>query len=300
MMPRYRGQGKAPARIPPRLRYAASHVRASLPLALCLLPLAAPVSQAQAGTTRCWFEGGVLVVPAAVLGVAGDYVLDTGAPHTLMADTQAQGAGYGETELNGEVRLAGVSLQDRPVQVATLDARLRALPTPVAGVIGADMLAGRVLDVAFAPCRVALYPAGRAPPFGRATTLPLAWRDGRPVIGAAAADGRRTLAGDFVPATGSDTPVRLRDDLADAPGSSRREALYPYGGARPRLRALSFAGDLFEDQPSGLVARPELDAVGEIGAPVLAHFRLRFDFAGGELRLARPMRKGPPDRSGGP
>jgi hypothetical protein len=276
-----------------------------LPLAANLLAgglLAAglPPLAAQAGESRCWFEGGVLVAPAEVMGLAGDYVLDTGAPHTLMAETQAQGAGFGETELRGDVRLAEVTLHDRPVQVAKLDARLRALPTPVAGVIGADILAGQVLDVRFAPCRVALHAAGKAPPFAHTLTLPLRWREGRPVTAAAVADGRHAWTGDFVLATGSDTPVRLRDDLADAPGAARRADLYPYGGARPRLRALSFAGDLFEEPPSGLAARSEFDAAGEIGAPVLARYRLRFDFARGELQLAPDDEKGPPDRSGGP
>ncbi|CAN7576126.1 hypothetical protein LJR225_004284 [Phenylobacterium sp. LjRoot225] len=269
-------------------------MRASpLLLVVSFLPLAA-----HAGETRCWFEGGVLVVPAEVMGLAGDYVLDTGAPHTLMAETQAQGAGFAEVALRGDIRLAGLALRDRPVQVVKLDSRLRPLPTPVAGVIGADVLVGRVLDVSFAPCRVALHEPGQAPPFAHAVTLPLVWREGRPVTAAAVADGRRAWAGDFVPATGSDTPVRLRDDLADAPGAVRHEALYPYGATRPRLRALSFAGDLFEDPASGLTAKAELDAAGEIGAPVLARYRLRFDFVRGELLLAHE--KGPPDRSGGP
>jgi hypothetical protein len=269
-------------------------VRSSaLLLALCLLPPAA-----RAGEARCWFEGGVLVTSAEVLGVAGDYVLDTGSPQTLIADTQAQGAGFAETALRGEVRLAGLTFEDRPVTVAALDARLRALPTPVAGVIGADLLAGQVLDVAFAPCRVALHAAGQAPPFAAEVSLPLIWRGGRPVTAAAVADGRKTLAGDFVVATGSDVAVRLRDDLADAPGARQRPALYPEGAARPRLRALSFAGDLYEAQPSGLDAKVELDASGTIGAAVLAHYRLRFDFPAGRLLLVKE--KGPPDHSGGP
>jgi hypothetical protein len=267
-------------------------------LPLLLLAATAAGPPAQAGPSACWYEAGVLVAPAEVMGVAGDYVLDTGAPHTLLADSQAQGAGFSETALVGEVRVAGLDLPARPVAVAKLDARLRWLPTPVAGVIGADVLGGYVVDVSFEPCRVALWRAGEAPPFGRARSLPLAWRDGRPVTAAAAADGARALAGDFVLATGSDTPVRLRDDLADAPGAARREDLYPYGGLRPRLRALSFAGDLYEQAPSGLAPKAELDAAGEIGAPVLAAYRLRFDFPGGKLQLAKE--KGPADRSDGP
>lgn len=264
--------------------------RPCLPLLLLatgLWPLAA-----SAGEARCWFEAGVLVVPAQVLGIAGDYVLDTGAAHTLLADTPAQGAGYADTALSGEVRLAGLDLAARPVAVVKLDARLRALPTPVAGVIGADILAGRVLDVSFTPCRVRISAPGAEPPFHPAATLPLVWRAGRPIAPAAVSDGRRTVAGGFVISTGSDTAVRLREGLAQAPGASPPEAVYPYGAARPRLRALSFAGDLYENLPSGLEAAPDLDADGEIGAPLLARYRLRFDFAHGRLDLAKALSKG--------
>ena len=262
-------------------------------LGACFWPFAA-----RAGEARCWHEGGVVVIPAEVMGVAADYVLDTGEPRTLLAETQAQAAGFAETALVGSVRVAGLELAGRPVTVLPLDARMRKLPTPVAGVLGADVLRGKVVDVSFEPCRIAIYEAGRAPAFAPATVMPMAWRSGRPVIAAAVSDGRKSFAADFVVSTGSDTPVRLRDDLADAPGAAEREALYPYGRSRPRLRALSLAGDLFEMPPSGLIAKGELDAAGEIGAPVLAAYRLRFDFAQDRLHLAKP--KGPPDRSDGP
>ena len=36
------------------------------------------------------------------------------------------------------------------------------LPTPIAGIIGADVLAAYVLDIRYAPCRVALLKAGSA------------------------------------------------------------------------------------------------------------------------------------------
>lgn len=269
-------------------------LRLLLALAACLLPAAA-----RAGEARCWFEAGVVVVPAEVMGVAGDFVFDTGEPRTLLAETQAQGAGYAETELKGLVRVAGLELKNRAVAVAPLDARLVALPTPVAGVLGADLLAGKVVDLSFAPCRLAIYEAGRAPRLaGAGSSLPLILRGDRAVTTAAVSDGRRAFAGDFVLRTGSDTPVRLRDDLADAPGAAKRDPLYSYGAARPRLRALSFAGDLFEEASSGLIGKAGFDAAGEIGAPVLAAYRLRFDFAAGSLWLAK--RKGPPDRSGGP
>ena len=272
-------------------------VRSAAPLLCAAAALLAP-ALACAGESRCWYEAGVLVVPAEVMGVAGDYVLDTGAPTTLLADTQAQAAGFAETALTGEVRLAGLRLEGRPVAVAVLDARLRYLPTPVAGVIGADVLSSYVLDVRFSPCRVGLWRPGKAPRFRSNARLPLAWSASRPVAAGGVADGRHAFLGDFVLATGSDTPVRLRDDLADAPGAARRESVYPYGGVAAQLRALSFAGDLYENLPSGLLAKADLAAAGEIGAPVLAHYRLRFDFPALQLELAKA--KGPPDRSGGP
>jgi hypothetical protein len=253
---------------------------------------------ARAGEAHCWFEAGVLVVPAEVAGVAADYVLDTGAPQTLLADTQAQAAGFAGSTLRGSIRLAGHRFDDRPIAVAALDARFQGLPTPVAGVIGADQLWGYVLDVRFSPCRLGLWRPTQAPRFGAGRILPLGAAGGRPVVRASVADGTRTLTGGFVPATGSTVPVRLRDDVADAPGAAKREALYPYGALRPDLRALSLAGDLFENLPSGLLAKADAPALGEIGAPVLARYRLRFDFPAGRLSLARE--KGPPDRSSGP
>ena len=298
MMPGVWGRRKAPGAVVAQACVAgyarATPVRsASLLAAVALWPLAA-----RAGETDCHYEAGVLVVPAEVMGVAGDYVLDTGSAHTLLAETQAQGAGFAETQLTGEVRLADLTIAAQPVAVARLDERLYALPTPVAGVNGADLLAPYVVDVSFAPCRVALWRPGEAPRFRARASLPLAWAEGRPTALARVADDDRTLSGDFVLATGADTPVRLRDDLADAPGAARREGLYPYGALRPKLRALSFAGELFEAAPAGLEARAELPATGEIGAPVLSRFRLRFDFPARRLQLAKE--KGPPDRSSGP
>ena len=52
---------------------------------------------------------------------------------------------------------------------------------------------------------------------------------------------------------------------------------------RAQLRAASFAGTLFENLPSGLA---DMEADGIIGAPLLARWRLRFDFPGGKLLLA--------------
>lgn len=257
-------------------------VKTALPLALALGAVAAPASADEAA---CWYENGVVVVTAEVAGFVGDYILDTGQAATQLAETQALEMGYVEPAVTGEVRLAGLRLPPRPVQVADLDVRTGLFPTPIAGVIGADVLKDHVLDVSFAPCRVRLSVPGRAPRFSGAR-LPLAWAEGRPVTLAGAADGPTALRGPFVVSTGLDAPARLSGALAAAPGAARPAELLPYGVLRPRLAALSFGDVLVADVPAGLM-KPEPDAIaGAVGAPVLARFRVRFDFPAGTLGLA--------------
>ena len=274
------GLGYARARDPPH--DSPPLTRSGLALFALLALAAAP---ARAGATACWFENGVVVVPAEVMGVSGDYILDTASPHTQLAETQAQTAGFTETALTGEVRLAGVAVEGQAVAVADLDMRTGALPTPIAGVIGADVLKAYVLDVSFAPCRVALLAAGRAPRFAAETTLPMGWVAERPVVTAAASDGAHTQAGAFTPGTGADTGVRLSDAIASAPGAAKPKETYPFGVVFPRLRALSFAGRLDEDLPAGLIKAEDPALIGQIGAPLLSRWRLRFDFPAGKLLL---------------
>ena len=58
-------------------------------------------------------------------------------------------------------------------------------------------------------------------------------------------------------------------------------------GLRPNTSRtrLSFAGASGQDVAAGLMP-PEGDVVGVLGGPVLAHFRLRFDFPAGRLDLS--------------
>jgi hypothetical protein len=254
-------------------------------LALSAL-FALAATPAFAGEAACWFEGGVIVVGAEVMGVPGDYILDTATPHTQLADSQAQTAGFTETALTGEVRLAGVVATGRPVAVEVLDLRTGALPTPIAGVIGADVLRNYVVDVRFAPCRIALRLAGHLPRFHAAMTLPMAWLAGRPVVNAAVADGPHAFSGAFTPATGADTAVRISDALTRVQRAAKPKELYPYGVYRPRLRAFSFAGALSENLPAGLLKAEDPALAGQIGAPLLSRYRLRFDFPAGRLLLS--------------
>ncbi len=172
------------------------------------------------------------------------------------------------------------------MEVADIDLRTGALATPIAGVIGADVLRPYVLDVSFAPCRVALYPAGRAPRFRAVRSLRMSWVAGRPVVQATASDGARSLTAGFAPGVGADRAVRLSDVAADAPGAKKLIEVYPYGVLQPRLQSLAFAGDVARDLPSGLVHAEDPKLAGQIGAPFLSRYRLRFDFPAGRLRLA--------------
>ena len=258
----------------------------SRPLLALIALVALAASPARAGEVACWFENGVVVVSAQLMGVTGDFILDTATPHTQLAETQAQAAGFEETALTGDLRLAGLRITNRPVAVADLDLRTGALPTPIAGVIGADVLRPYVLDVSFSPCRVALNPARHAPRFAAHRSLPMAWVAGRPVVAATASDGVRSLTANFTPGTGADRPVRLSDVAAGAPGARTLVEVYPYGILQPRLAGLTFAGEVAQDLPSGLVHAEDPRLVGPIGAPFLSRYRLRFDFPAGRLELA--------------
>jgi hypothetical protein len=254
---------------------------------LALMACVAAVQPARAAEVACRFENDVVVIPAEVLGVSGDYILDTATPHTQLGDTQAQAEGFEGKAQVGEIRMAGVVLVAQPVAIADIDMRTGALPTPIAGIIGVDALRSFVLEVSFAPCRVGLWPAGHPSTFRAETTLPLTWIAGRPTAQASVTDGALRLTGAFALGVGADTAVRVSDAAASAPGAAKPLELYPYGVLRPRLAGLTFAGAEERDLRAGLIAAEDPDLVGQIGAPILAHYRLRFDFPTGRLLLRR-------------
>lgn len=260
------------------------------------LLVAAPA--AWAGETACWYEQGVVVIPAAVAGLAGDYILDTGAPATLLHETKGQMAGLEGPAQRGQVRLAGLTLADRPFTVADLDARTFTFPTPIAGVIGADVLSAYVVDVSFVPCRVSIRRPADAEAFRVDAALPL--RDdlvqaaGRAIV----SDGVRAFGADFAIATGADTPVRLDLRLARAAEVEKLADILPHGGMRARLAAVSFGGTLLDGVSAGLTDQEDPALAGTLGAPLLARWRLRFDFPARRLYLEHE--KGLPAVTGRP
>ncbi|HEX2561932.1 hypothetical protein [Phenylobacterium sp.] len=254
-------------------------------------------SPAQAGESACWFEEGTLVVPAVVAGAAGDYILDTGTARTILHDTRAQAEGFEQTQLTGEVRVAGVVLRERPVVVEGLDARTYAHPTPIAGVIGADVLSGFVLDVSYSPCRIALHRPASAPPT-RGAVLPMGRFGHLPLAPAGVTDGVRGARGPWILAVSQPLPARLNEAVATVPGAAKPEELYPGGVWTAQLAGLSFAGQVAPDVQAGLLRQAEADgALGAIGSPVLSRWTLRFDFPRGRLTLKE---QGPPLGSDGP
>lgn len=253
-----------------------------LPLSLTLATVV--VAPAWSAEVVCHFDSGVVVIPAEVAGIAGDYILDTGSPHTLLHKTLAQAEGIEGDSVAGDVVLAGVRVLSHTVQIADLDVRTWNLPTVGAGVIGADVLRDFVVDVSFAPCRVRLSRRGEALPF-QGRSLEMSWDKGRPTAMAAVGDDAHEVSGAFVIATGSNAPVRLADDLAQpTPGASPE--LYPDGVWLARLPQVTFAGRTGRDVAAGLM-KPDGDVVGVLGGQVLANFRLRFDFPAGRLVVAQ-------------
>ncbi|WP_304218756.1 hypothetical protein [Phenylobacterium aquaticum] len=253
-------------------------MKLALPVLAVLTALAA--APAQAGEAPCWLDQGVLVVAASVAGAAGDYILDTATPRTTLHETRAQTEGYATTALTGDARVAGQTVKALPVQVVDLDARTLAFPTPIAGVIGADLLSRYVVDIRFAPCRVGLYAPGEAPRLKRGQTLPFALAGDIPAVIGAVSDGPRAASGPLVIATGADTGLRLATGQASAPGATEPGNLLPYGIWRARLRAASLAGGLWENPAVGLIPDADLPpgALGAVGPARLATWRLRIDY----------------------
>jgi len=251
---------------------------------ITFLSLAA-AGPALAGETACWFENGAVVAPAAIADMTGDFVIDLSAPRTLLHETKAQMSGYAETDLTLSIRLAGQRVAAAPVSVKDLDYRSVGFDTPIAGVIGADILDRYVVSIDFAPCRLRLDPLGeRFRGKGRALTVTMV--NGVPTVLAAASSGDKGLSGAFALDTASNGGVRARG-AADAPRQK----------SAGTLRGLSWNGALRQNVPAVAAGDLPDGVVGALGVQVLSAYRLRLDPAAGQLWLtpsaAMDNEKGP-------
>ncbi|MDP3490428.1 MAG: aspartyl protease family protein [Phenylobacterium sp.] len=251
--------------------------------ALLACGLAAWSGEALASEIACWLDRGVLVAPATAAGVSGDFIIDTGADHSAIHNTRAQAAGYEGDTLSGEVSLAGARVVRQGLAIEDLDARTWAFPTPIAGVIGADILRAFVVELDVAPCRLTLATGGESPP-ARGLSLPISWTGPSPTIDAAVSDGPRAMVLALTPATGLDAGLRLSPQIADIPGAEAK-TVGPFESGRAELRALSLGGELFEAVQTGLTDGAGA-ADGALGLQVLGRWRLRFDFPAARLYLA--------------
>ena len=246
---------------------------AAFPLALIVGAAALP---ARAGEARCWFENGAVVVSASLGDIAGDFVLDLAAPTSLLHLTRAQGEGLDATDFQAPLRLARTTLGAPDFRIVDLDARNRGFPTEISGVIGADALAGDVVDLRLGPdCRIAVW-RGRMPGFGRAVRAPLSLRDGVPTVVARVSDGRVTRKGRFALETAG-AGVRLSPLVAAL--SRTPTSLDAASRSRPpaRLRSLSFAGATLADVRAALDPDAPPDRLGGMGTDVLARYAVRID-----------------------
>jgi hypothetical protein len=250
------------------------------PLVLASLLSSVVPFGARAGESVCWIQNGVLLVPAQAAGVNGVFILDTGAATSLLDATQASEADIDQAAAVGEVRLAGRVVAGARMGVVALDERTRDFPTPIAGVLGSDVLAGQVIEVETGPCRLRISSPGR-PARPRAwTLLPVELRDGVPYVRAGVSDGTRSRIGRFRVDTGSSLAVTFN---ASAARTTMGDAEAP---PRGRLRALSIDDALLENVTAGVTRETDADGLGRIGEPVWARYRMRLDYARGTLALA--------------
>ena len=257
-------------------------MRAASLLLVCLV-LAG--GAARAGETPCWRENGALVVPAALGDITGDFILDLSAPRSQVHNTRAQGDGEDGPTLTGDFALAGMRMKRVTFEVADLDARSWGFPTNINGVIGADVLAGYVIDIRYAPCRITLR--RRAPRLAGGMELPLKWVAGVPTVRAGVSDGLVSLTGAFGIDTSS-AGVRIAERTAHL--SRTPEGLDAASRAEPpaRLRALSLNGVLIADAPAGLDPDAPPEILGSIGNDVWSRFDLRIDPRRKRLTLFPP------------
>jgi hypothetical protein len=245
--------------------------------------LALIAADAVAAETRCWIDNGALVVPADFEGMGGDFILDTSQAHSQLHSTAASERGHGAGSLVGTLRIAGLRIPAFVLTVADLDSRTHAFPTNITGVLGADVLRGRSLDLRIDPCRISIdRRRALGAPHGERVRVRLV--DGLPIARAAISDGRTSRSGWFVLDTAS-WGARISDaTLSRSP---------PVGGddrATPpaRLRALSIAGHLFEQTPAAVMVSPGPGVDGSIGLDILRCFRVRLAPRGGWLEVREP------------
>jgi hypothetical protein len=257
--------------------------RLAAALASAFAILGAP--PAGAGVTQCWIDNGAVIAPAAFGDIAGDFIFDLSAPQSQLHLDRALEDGIVTPSAAGTLRLAGERIP-ATLTVANLDARTLGFPTTLNGLIGADVLAGYVVELRFSPCRLTLW--RRRPPRWRAAArLPVRMIGGVPTVRASITDGRVGLEGAFAIDTGA---LGLR--VSDAVGSLSRtpKGVDPASRDRPpaHLAALGLDGEVLRSVPAGIEPKAPAGLLGGVGEAVWSRYALRLDLRRGVLELAPP------------
>jgi hypothetical protein len=254
-------------------------------VALALGALAA--GAAYAGETACWVDNGVVVVPAALGDIAGDFILDLSAPQSQLHFDVAGSNGITAPTDEAPLQLAGEHIPALSFAVAHLDARGWGFPTNIAGVIGADALAGYVVDLQLSPCRLTLW-RGLAPKRVAGQTLSIQMIAGAPAVSATVSDGRKSRRGLFALDSGS-AGVRIAD--SEAALSRLPKGLDPTLRTNPpaRIAGLDLGDDLIANAPASLQADTPPGLVGSLGNTVWSRFAwIRVDLRADKLALGPP------------
>ena len=261
-----------------------------LAAAIALVVIIAAADPARAGETECWVDNGAVVVSAAFaqpgLGdVTGDFILDLSAPHSQLHLTTAQSDGMGDaTQAPGVLTLAGERIT-ASLAIADLDDRQWGFPTTLNGLIGADVLAGYVVELRLAPCRLTLW--RRAPASKAEATLPITMIGGVPTVAATIFDGAAVRRGQFAIDTGA---AGVRIVAAHARFDRLSARVDPLSRDQPpaRLEALSMGGRVFQNQPAALQEDAPDGLLGGIGTNVWSRYVLRLDLKRDQLTLISP------------
>jgi hypothetical protein len=238
--------------------------------AITVTAILALAGAARAGSTRCWIDQGAVVAAAAFGDIAGDFIIDVGAPVSELHVTRANMDGVeGESAVRPLV-LAGRRLAAVRMAVADLDA-LPQTDTSIAGIIGADVLARYPVTIVFAPCTLT-WGGTRWRRGG--TRLPVTVQGGVPAVLAKVSDGVTAREGPMIVSTGRAETLVAQATLTRAPKA---------GSFAPvRLRAVVVGGRLFEQVPAGVAdATP-----GSIGTGVWRGWKtMRLDVKRGRLEF---------------
>ena len=265
--------------------------------------------------------GGLLVVEGTVNGTRVDFVLDTGAPVTVLVNgprlaplaldtTKARKLGpadnpavpVGIIQPGFTLAFAGLTLSELTavvVEGASMPCRERFEAANFQGVIGADVMRRFIVEVDPAQRRVRLHEPARWTPAATIGTLPLEFSGGLPFTQAELRDGSHAVPLRLLVDTGSNDTLSLiagsRPELKLPPQAQPRESCY-VAGTRKTWRGapldLAFGDALAAQVPTSYedgdsVMRGERH--GSVGIGLLKRYVFAIDYPGKRIVLLRAL-----------